>query len=129
MLIRFCGFSQTILENDTLYSITAGQLRAACRIFVEHDYLKRENGLLKERSLLLESSGKAKDDVIRLQAAEIDALGLVIVKKEAIGINNAAAIGILKAQLAAERKKRKRYAVAGGGVGVVAGVVVMALKQ
>ena len=113
-------------SRDTLYRITAGQLRATVMIFAEHGFLKSENGLLKERVLLLERSGMEKDYIIRSQNGQIVTLGEIIDKKDAMLMNCDAMMENLRGQVAAEQKRRKRYMLAGAVV--VAAVVGVAVK-
>lgn len=57
LLIPIFSFSQTIYQNlkgDTLVTITPSQLKATNLIFVEHQYLLKENTLLNEKISNLE---------------------------------------------------------------------------
>jgi hypothetical protein len=108
------------------YSITADQLRATCRIFVEHGFLRSENTLLTERISLMERSGRARDCIIQSQQTQIGTLHSIIIKKDAIIMNGEASMDNLKAQMKAAQKK---HLLIGTGIGAaVAGVLVMILK-
>jgi len=143
LLIPYFTFSQNIYNNDssyftfsakskitdTLYQITPAQLRAACRIFVEHDYLRTENTLLYERIALIERSAAARDMIISTQQRKFDTMTEIIVRKDAMIANDEAIIEGLKKQVAEEQKKRKRYTLYGVGAGVVVAGVVMGLLK
>ena len=114
---------------DTLYRITPTQLRAACRIFVNHSLLTRENALLKERIVQLENVVIANRNIVYLQNQQITQLKQIIVKKDDIIANVGEINDGLRAQLNAERRDRKKYALMGAGAGViVAAAVVMVLR-
>ena len=132
LLICFSSFSQTTSQGtesrvgaDTLYSVTAEQLRATVRIFAEHGFLKSENALLQHQVSLLNRSGRAKDLIIQSQAEQIGSLHEIVFIGDAMQSNSEAAIEALKKQLEAERRKRKmtRWVA---GVAVV-GAVLMSL--
>ena len=125
LLTNFSGFSQTISQDDTLFQITAAQLRATVKIFVEHDFLKIENSFLTERVSLFEQSGMSKDNIIGLQQSQIGNLNQIIVTKDAIIANNNTMIDNLKTQIATERTKRRRNMMLAGGVAVVGGLVLI----
>jgi len=125
--MSYSGFSQTISQGDTLFQITAAQLRATSRIFVEHDFLKTENSLLTERVLLLEHTVRSKDAIIGLQLEQIVNLNSIIITKDTIATNNEAMITSLKSQIEAERKRQRRNMFVGVGVVVVVGVLVIIL--
>lgn len=58
LLTAIASFTQTIYPknlNDSLVIITAEQLKQTNLIFVEHDYLTNENGLLKNKISLQDS--------------------------------------------------------------------------
>ena len=140
LLIPFSVFSQTtspVISSppsvgwgaDTIYCITVSQLRAASKIFVEHDFLKTENVLLNERISLLERSGAAKDLIINSQQIQINALNEIIVRKDAMLMNSDAMIDVLKKQVVAEQKNRKQYTLYNIGIGMVIGGIVVAILK
>jgi len=137
LLIHFSVFSQSISgetaawreTGDTLYSITAAQLRETCRIFAEHSFLKSENVLLNSQISLLNRSATAKNYIIQSQNEQISTLNAIIDKKDDIDKNNDMMIENLKAQIATERKNHIKYMLYGCGVGVaVVGVVALIFR-
>ena len=141
MLTAFSVFSQSISNDfesfndveewkaDTLFHITAEQLRATVKIFSEHQHLLSENELLNIRTALLERSGRAKDYIIQSQQTQINTLNGIVVRKDAMLMNNDAVIDGLKKQVATEQKDRKKYFLYGAGAGaVVVGVIVAVLR-
>ena len=127
LLIHFSIFSQSISGNtdawhetgDTLYSITAAQLRETCRIFTEHSFLKSENELLNSQISFLNRSATAKDYIIQSQREQIGALNDISVKKDAALTNCDAMIENLKKQVSKERQEQKKYFLYGAGAGIV----------
>ena len=132
LLIACTCFSQSTLskdfKEDTLFSITAAQLRATVRIFAEHDFLKTENALLNEQVsyFVLQTSN------LKLQTAaqqsQIAALNEIIKKKDAIQTNSDAIIANLKSQIAAEQRNRKKYFLYGAGAGAAVVVLIAIIK-
>ena len=100
--------------------------RATALIFVEHDFLTKENRLLNERVSLLEHSGNTKDNLIQSLQSKIDILNEINSKKDTMLTNNDAMLSILKKQIADEQRRRKKAFWYGAGVGaIVVGIVVV----
>jgi hypothetical protein len=125
----YSNFDEKIRITDTIYLITATQLRATCLIFSEHSFLKSENTILNGQISILQRSGRAKDYIIDSQKSQINTQDEIIIKKDLIITNNNTVIESLKAQIKAEKKERKKYFLMGTGAGaIVVGVLVVVLK-
>ena len=133
LLTTFSAFTQSTSQTtesckDTLYSVSATQLRATARIFAEHSFLKSENALLHERISLLERSGTAKDYIIQSQRDQINTLNEIIVRKDAMLKNSEAMIENMKRQVKAEQKDMRKFWYGVGAGIAVSGVAVLILK-
>lgn len=123
------SFSQSISNeseaaNDTVYNITAAQLRATCKIFSEHDFQKTEIIWLNHQMSLLSRSDRAKEYIIKSQGEQISTLSAIIAKRDEMIANNNTVIETMKRQAAEERKKQKKDKMIWCGGGIVAGLIV-----
>jgi len=132
MATSYTGYSQSTSESewksDSLYCINKAQLRKTVIIFAEHSHLLSENIILTNRVSLLERSITAKDYIIQSQREQINTLGDIIVKKDAIILNNNAIIEGLKKQVKAEQKDMKKFWYGAGAGVVVSAVAILIFK-
>jgi len=123
-----CIFSGSIVNatvpTDTLVQITAGELRATCRIFVEHKHLKAQNGILTEGIRLLEQKTSEYENIFQLQQKKIDNMTQVEVKYQQMLTNHREMIRNMEIKM---KQDRKKYIIYGGAAGIVITSLLFAL--
>jgi len=135
MTAFFC-FSENTSANDTakwngdtIYNISATDLKAAIIIFKERDFLLSENSMLKIQIHQFEHLTLEKENIIQSKSSQFGVLNEIITKKDMALTNCDAMIDNLKIQVKKEQIEQKKYFLYGTGAGIViSGVLVLIFK-
>jgi hypothetical protein len=110
--------------KDTLYSITANQMRTTAKIFVEHKYLKQENSLLMHQLAInkdLVSTLESKSGTMQNQITDLNSV--ILGKGSQITEYQRLNDEIRKQS----RKNVIKYTAIGTAAGIVVGIIIKSI--